>query len=64
MHETSDFFYSIIFLYTKYFVQSYTVDVAFTLSYQIENSTGSTDSYTGNNWMLHLGRVQIVRISM
>ena len=34
MHETSDFFYSIItFSYTKYFVHSYTVDVVFTLSY-------------------------------
>ena len=36
MHETSDFFYSIItFSYTKYFVHSYTVDVVFTLSYYI-----------------------------
>ena len=34
MYETSDFFYSIItFSYAKYFVQSYTVDVVFTLSY-------------------------------
>ena len=35
MHETSDdFFYSVItFLYTKYFVHSFTVDVVFTLSY-------------------------------
>ena len=34
MHETSEFFYSIItFSYTKYFVHSYTVDVVFTLSY-------------------------------
>ena len=33
MHETSDFFYSIItFSYTKYFVHSYTVDVVFTLA--------------------------------
>ena len=33
MHETSDCFYSIItFSYTKYFVQSYTVDVFLTLS--------------------------------
>ena len=35
MHETSDFFYSIItFSYTKYFVHSYTVDVVFTFSYE------------------------------
>ena len=34
MHETSDFFYSIItFSYTKYFEHSYTADVVFTLSY-------------------------------
>ena len=34
MHESSDFFHSIItFSYTKYFVQSYSVDVVFTLSY-------------------------------
>ena len=34
MHETSDFFYSILtFSYNKYFVHSYTVDVVFTLSY-------------------------------
>ena len=34
MHETSDFFYSIIaFSYSKYFVDSYTVYVVFTLSY-------------------------------
>ena len=40
MHETSgDFFYSMItFSYTKYFVQSYTVYVVFTLTEQ-ENST-------------------------
>ena len=36
MHEASDFFYSMItFSYTKYFVHSYTVDVAFTLSYAV-----------------------------
>ena len=36
MNETSDFFYSkITFSYTKYFVHSYTVDVVFTLSYEI-----------------------------
>ena len=35
MHETSDFYYSIItFSYTKYFVDTYTADVVFTLSYQ------------------------------
>ena len=34
MHETSDFFYSILtFSYTKYFVHSYTVGVVFTVSY-------------------------------
>ena len=34
MHETSDFFNSIItFSYAKYFVHSYTVDVVFTFSY-------------------------------
>ena len=34
MHETSDFFYSMLtFSYTKYFVHSYTTDVVFTLSY-------------------------------
>ena len=34
MHETSDFFYSIItFSYTKCFVQLYTLDEVFTLSY-------------------------------
>ena len=33
MHETSDFFYSMItFSYTKHFVQSYPVDLVFTLS--------------------------------
>ena len=36
MHETSDFFYSMItFSYTKYFVHSYTVEVVFTLSYYL-----------------------------
>ena len=34
MHDTSDFFYSIItFSYIKYFVHSYTVDVVFARSY-------------------------------
>ena len=34
MHEIGDFFYFIItFSYTKYFVQSNTVDEVFTLSY-------------------------------
>ena len=35
MLETNDFFllYNNLFIYTKYFVHSYTVDVVFTLSY-------------------------------
>ena len=33
MHETSDFYSTINFSYTKYFVHSYTVDVVFILSY-------------------------------
>ena len=36
MREASDVFYSVIsFSFTKYFVDWYTVDVVFTLSYHI-----------------------------
>ena len=46
MHETSDFFYSIItFSYTKYLVHLYTVDVVFTLSYNITLRVNITSKY-------------------
>ena len=50
MHETSDFLYTIYILYiyiyyTKSFVHSYTVDVAFTLSYSFRHANEERNSY-------------------
>ena len=55
------FFYSVItFLYTKYFVHSYTVDIVFTLSYQLVN-TATLSQFVGRNiirrfWIRHIYR--------
>ena len=57
MHETSDFFYSIItFSYTEYFVHSYTVDVVLIFSNMqygpfSELEDGGSNAYSSSNFV-------------